>query len=75
MDATTAVAIAAVAFVLMVGIVFGFAAVALLDAAVVWPPRRRPRHQYTSGPGAQYWARSPQMVITAEYDVYQAGAS
>lgn len=69
MTASLAVALAAAAVVLMAGIVLGIAAVAVLDAAVVWSPRRRPSHRYASGPGAQYWARSPQMVTTAEYDV------
>lgn len=39
MSAELAVGVAAVAFVLMVGIVAGFGAVVLLDAVTVWPPR------------------------------------
>ena len=51
-----AVGLAAVAFVLMVGIVAGFAVVVSLDAAAIWPAT--PKHRRS--PGAQYWVRSTQ---------------
>lgn len=54
MSAELAVGIAAVAFVLMVGIVAGFAALVLLDAVTIWPARTK------RSPGAQYWVGSKQ---------------
>jgi hypothetical protein len=58
MSPELAVVLAAAAFVLMVGITLGAAAVVGLDAAVVWPVRpvhRQPRA--FQSPGAQYWVR------------------
>jgi len=68
MSATTAVALAAVAFVLMAGITAGFAGLVLVDSAAVWPSR--PAHRlplrlrirllFRPSPGAQYWVRGEQ---------------
>jgi hypothetical protein len=58
MSTELAVGLAAVAFVLMVGIVAGFGAVVLLDAVTIWPPRRR------KPVGVRYWAH--QSVIDVD---------
>lgn len=57
MSAELAVGVAAVAFVLMVGIVAGFGAVVLLDAVTIWPPRTHRRRLFRS-PGVRYWAHA-----------------
>lgn len=65
MSAELAVGLAAVAFVLMVGVVSGFAAVVLLDAVTIWPSRpahRRPvMARKTSG--VRYYAH-PSVIDT-----------
>lgn len=47
MSPELAVGLAAVAFVLMVGIVLGFVALAALDAVAIWPTR--PKHRRSPG--------------------------
>lgn len=59
-SAELAVGITAVAFVLMVGVVAGFAALVVLDAVAIWPSGP---HRAT--PGAQYWVRSEQTDTAA----------
>jgi hypothetical protein len=55
MSAELAVGLAAVAFVLMVGIVAGFAAVVLLDAAAIWPTRPAHRRPVVARSGVRYY--------------------
>lgn len=62
MSAALAVGIAAAAFVLMVGVVAGFAAVVLLDTVVAWPAR--PAHRRRKSPAVRYFAH--QSVVDAE---------
>lgn len=57
MSTELAVGITAAAFVLMVGITFGFGAVVLLDAITIWPPRRR------KSPAVRYYAH-PSVIDT-----------
>jgi hypothetical protein len=66
MSAVLAVGIAAAAFVLMVGIVAGFAAVFLLDVVTIWPARPKHRRPLIpqGSPGARYWGH--QSVIDTE---------
>ncbi|HEU4681122.1 MAG TPA: hypothetical protein VFS51_05215 [Gemmatimonadales bacterium] len=59
MSTELAIGITVAAFVLMAGIVLGLAAVALLDAVVVWPPRPAPSF------GEQMWVRSTQTDTAA----------
>lgn len=61
MSAELAVGIAAAAFVLMVGIAFGFAAVIFVDAIAIWPAR--PAHRRRTSPAVRYWAH-PSVIDT-----------
>jgi hypothetical protein len=65
-SAELAVGIAAVCFVLMVGIVAGFAAVFLLDAVTIWPSRPKHRRPLIpqGSPGVRFYAH--QSVIDTE---------
>lgn len=66
MSTELAIGITVTAFVLMVGIVLGFAAVALLDAVVAWPAK--PRRSF----GEQMWVRSVE-TRTAEIALVPEG--
>jgi hypothetical protein len=55
MSAELAVAIAATAFVLMVGIAFGFAALIFVDAIAIWP-RSAHRRPVAKSPAVRYYA-------------------
>jgi hypothetical protein len=59
MSPELAVVIAAACFVLMGGIVLGFAGLVLLDAAAIWPAR--PAHRRPVG--VRYWAH-PSVIDT-----------
>ncbi|MEU6858861.1 hypothetical protein AB0B28_08315 [Glycomyces sp. NPDC046736] len=73
-DAVLVVALFWVVAVLMVAVTL--AAWSLAPRVLAVMMRRRPRHRFSrTGPGAQYWVRSPAMVITAEYDIVEGEAT
>lgn len=60
MSAELAVGVTAAAFVLMVGIAFGFAALIFVDAVAIWPARRRP---VAKSPAVRYYVH-PSVIDT-----------